>query len=643
MDKNTITGLVVVAVILFGFTFYSQHQDKKYQENKRITDSIARAEGRLLDPVVEETAPFVSEQTIDNQAVSQTADSIRRARLGDVLVDAETGEEELLIVGNKVMEITFSTKGAHVENVKLKDYFKYPKQDGLPVEMYTPGSSYFNMGLYLTGNNYYVNTGDYHFQHAGTEALALPDGKSAQRVLFNLATDSTSYIQYAYTIFEDDYMVDFDVNFVNMQGVLSPQMPSLMLSWGNTVPQQEKGFDNENKYSTIAYKAPGDDKVRDIGIGTGNKTESVKGNVQWIALKQQFFTTTLVARNNFQTADFGYETFVPTDDKLKKFHAEANVAYDRNKSEYGFQFYFGPVKYSQLRQYDMKMERLVNLGWPIVRWVNTILVIPTFNFLTKHIANWGVIILLLTLMIKIIILPLTYKSYLSTAKMRVLKPELDAINEKYPAKDDMMKKQQATMDLYKKAGVSPMGGCLPMLIQMPVIMALFFFFPTAIELRGQSFLWAEDLSTYDSILNLPFSIPLGYGSHVSLFTLLMAASLFLNTKLNQQTQPSGPGAGMMKMMLYVMPLMLLIWFNNYASGLCYYYLLSNLITIGQTWGMKLAVNDEKLHAQMKANAAKTTQTQAKKGKKGKSKWQMRYEEALRQQKQAAAQQAKKRK
>lgn len=641
MDRNTITGLIVVALILFGFTFYSSHQNKKYQEEKRVTDSIARAEGRLIDPVVEAAAPFVPEQTIEGQVVSQTADSLRRARLGGTLVDAEAGQKELITIANKVMEITFSTKGAHVENVRLKDYKKYG-QEG-PLEMYAPGTSYFNMGLYLTGNNYYINTGDYYFQHAGTEIITMPDGKSAQRVLFNLTTDSTSYIQYAYTIFDDDYMVDFDVNFVNMQDMISPQMSSLMLAWGNTVPQQEKGFENENKYSTVAYKAPGDDDVNTIGINTGERSESIKGNVQWIALKQQFFTTTLVARNNFQTADFGYETFEPTDENLKRFHAEANVTYDRAKSEYGFQFYFGPIKYSQLRQYGMKMERLVDLGWKIVRWVNTGLVIPAFNFLTKYLSNWGVIILLLTLMIKIIILPLTYKSYLSTAKMRVLKPEIDAINEKYPKQEDMMKKQQATMDLYKRAGVSPMGGCLPMLIQMPVIMALFFFFPTAIELRGQSFLWAEDLSTYDSILNLPFSIPLGYGNHVSLFTLLMAASLFLNTKLNQQTQPSGPGAGMMKIMLYIMPLMLLFWFNNYASGLCYYYLLSNLITIGQTWGMKLAVNDEKLHAQMKANAAKTTQTQVKKGKKGKSKWQMRYEEALRQQKQAAAQQAKKRK
>ncbi len=231
-------------------------------------------------------------------------------------------------------------------------------------------------------------------------------------------------------------------------------------------------------------------------------------------------------------------------------------------------------------------------------------------------------------MIKLIILPLTYKSYLSMGKMRMLKPELDQINAKYPKQEDAMKKQQATLELYRKAGVNPMGGCLPMLIQMPIIIALFYFFPSAIELRGQSFLWAEDLSTYDSILSLPFTIP-WYGNHVSLFTLLMAASLLINTMLTQKTQPTGPGAGMMKTMTYMMPIMLLVFFNNYSSGLCYYYLLSNIITIAITWGMKLVVNDDKLHARMKANAAKKSATKGK----GKSKWQQRYEEAVRQQQQ----------
>jgi YidC/Oxa1 family membrane protein insertase len=425
-----------------------------------------------------------------------------------------------------------------------------------------------------------------------------------------------------------------------MEGRLSGQMSQLKMEWGMTVPQQEKGFANENNYSYLAYKSPGDDKVHTIGLRkTGGGKDTASGNVQWVAMKQQFFTTTLVSRGNFQSPEMSYETFAPESGMLKKYNASANVVYNRMQNAYGFRYYFGPVEYRQLKSYDLGMERLVSLGWSIVRWVNTGLVIPVFNFLSGKHLGMGLIILLLTLMIKIIIMPLTWKSYMSMARMRVLKPEIDEINAKFPKQEDAMKKQQATMELYRRAGVSPMGGCLPMLIQFPFIIALFSFFPSAIELRGQSFLWADDLSTYDSILNLPFNIP-WYGNHVSLFCLLMAVSLFINTRLTSKTQPSsGPGAGMMKSMMYLMPIMLLLWFNNYSSGLCYYYLLSNLITIGTTWGMRAMVDDNKLHAQMKANAAK--KAAASKGK-PKSKWQQRYEEALRQQQQMRQQQQKKR-
>jgi len=641
VDRNTIAGLLIVGVILIGFTIYNSNQAKQYQEERRIADSIARAEGRLLDPEIVTAAAATAEAQAAEQhfsAISQTADSIRRTRIGDMLVDAEGGEEEFHTFTNDVMELTFSTRGAHVYGVKLMDYSRYGYDT--PLEMYVPGSSYFDMGFYLTGNNYHVSTREMNFQFAGVETIALPENRTAQRILFRLPVDTDAFIQYAYTILSDDYMVDFDVEFVGMQGLVSPQMPSLMLAWGNTVPQQEKGFENENNHSTVVFRAPGDDNVRNIGYSTGNRSDNITGSLQWIAQKQQFFTTVLVARNNFQNAVMGYETFDPHSGNLKKFHAEANVAFARTQTAYSFQYYFGPVRYSQLKQYDMRLERLVNMGWKIIRWVTTGLVIPIFNFLSIRIASMGLVILILTFIIKIIILPLTYKSYLSTAKMRLLKPQLEEINKQFPNREDAMKKQQATMALYKQTGVSPMGGCLPMLVQMPILMSLFFFFPTAIELRGQSFLWAEDLSTYDSVLNLPFSLP-AYGSHVSLFTLLMAASLFLTTKLSQQSQMAGgPGAGMMKMMLYVMPAVLLLWFNNFASGLTYYYFLSNLMTIGQTYGMKFAVNDEKLHDQMKAYA--TRGKGGKKAAKPKSKWQQRLEEMQRHQREAIKEQQKKR-
>lgn len=614
MDKNTVAGLVVIGLILFGFSWWNNGRQKEYAEQKRVADSIAMAS----------MPPVVVDENIADAPQTTIGDSLNRVRIGDFLADAQLDEPQTFTLSNEVMEVDFSTRGAHVANVRLKEYSKYGSE--APLTMYEEGSANMGMQFWLAGNML-VNTADYTFRYAGEEAV-----EGARRVTFELPVDSVGRVQFVYTVPDNDYMVDFDVRFVDMEGRLSNQMSQLMMGWGATLPQQEKGFSNENNYSYLAYKAPGEDKDRKFGHRKkDSNSETVTGNVQWLAMKQQFFTTIFVARNNFQNPEIGYETFAEGSGLLKKYTAQVNVPYSRMQADYGFRIYFGPVKYDILKGYDMKMERLVTLQGPpfgaLVRWVNTILVVPAFNFLTRHIGSMGLVILLLTLMIKIIILPLTWKSYLSMGKMRVLKPEIDQINAKYPKPEDAMKKQQATLELYRKAGANPMGGCLPMLIQMPIIIALFYFFPSAIELRGQSFLWAEDLSTYDSVMALPFSIP-WYGNHVSLFTLLMAASLLINTMLTQKTQPSGPGAGMMKTMTYLMPIMLLVWFNNYASGLCYYYLLSNVITIAITWGMKLIVNDDKLHARMKAAAAKKSSAS-----KGKSKWQQRYEEAVRQQQQ----------
>ncbi len=616
MDKNTVAGLVVVGLILLGFSWWNNGQQKKYAEEKRIADSVAMISMPIVP--VEENVVEVGTTTV--------GDSLNRVRLGDFLADAQIAEPQTFTCANEVMEIDFSTRGAKVTNVRLKEYSKYGSD--APLTMYDEGSAHMGMQFWLTGNML-VNTADHTFRYVGEEAV-----EGARRVTFELPVDSMASVQFVYTVPDNDYMIDFDVRFVGMEGRLDSRMSQLMMEWGVTLPQQEKGFKNENNYSYLAYKTPGEDKDHKFGRNKSDSgSEIVTGNVQWLAMKQQFFTTTFISRNNFQNPEIGYETFAEGSGLLKRYTAQANVVYSRSQSDYGFRIYFGPVKYDILKSYDMKMERLVTLQGPpfgaLLRWVNVGLVIPVFNFLTRHLASMGLIILLLTLMIKVIILPLTWKSYLSMGKMRVLKPEIDQINAKYPKPEDAMKKQQATLELYRKAGANPMGGCLPMLIQMPIIISLFYFFPSAIELRGQSFLWAEDLSTYDSILMLPFSIP-WYGNHVSLFTLLMAASLLINTMLTQKTQPSGPGAGMMKTMTYLMPIMLLVWFNNYSSGLTYYYTLSNLITIATTWGMKLAVNDEKLHARMKANAVKKSATS--KGK-GKSKWQQRYEEAVRQQQQ----------
>ena len=429
-------------------------------------------------------------------------------------------------------------------------------------------------------------------------------------------------------------MIDFDVQFVGMENrLLHRTRPIWNLPGRMSVCKTKKGFENENNYTTIAYKYPSDESVEQLRTSTEDKSETINSKVKWVAFKQQFFSSIFVAKDDFQNGTLGYSTFQPGEGKIKTFRAKVSVPFTQQLSEYNFNFYFGPNKFSVLKKYDdLHFERLIPLGGWIVGWINRWLVIPTFDTLGAHIANYGIIILILTLIVKILISPLTYKSYLSSAKMRLLKPEVDKLNEKYPKPEDALKKQQAMMALYKSAGVNPMGGCLPLLIQLPILYAMFRFFPASIELRGEHFLWADDLSSYDSILTLPFNIPF-YGNHVSLFALLMAASMFIYSRINyNQTAGSAPQmAGMKFMMLYLMPIMMLFFFNNFASGLNYYYLLSNIITIGQTYGFRYIVNEDKLHQRMKENAKKPQK---------KSKWQQRYEEMVKLQQQQAAARAK---
>jgi YidC/Oxa1 family membrane protein insertase len=340
----------------------------------------------------------------------------------------------------------------------------------------------------------------------------------------------------------------------------------------------------------------------------------------------------MIAEDGFANGEVGFDTYKPGTGYIKDYKASVSVPFDTNKDNYSFKFYYGPNKYSLLKEYDLGLEKVVQLGGRLVSWVNRLIVIPMFDLLSRFIASYGLIILLLTLFIKLIIFPFTYKSMMSSAKMRAIRPELAAIQAKYPKaqtdQQEMMKSQQATMELYKKCGVSPMGGCLPMLIQFPVLIAMFRFFPTAIELRGQQFLWMKDLSTYDSVLNLPFNIP-WYGDHVSLMALIMAVTLFLYSKLTykeQEQTAAAPGmAGMKFMMLYMMPIMMLMWMNNYASGLCYYYFVSQMVTIIINYAFRYGVNEERLREKMLAKA------KANGGKKQKSKWQLRLEEAQRQQ------------
>ena len=656
MDKKTILGIVVVAVLFLGFAYVNTKQQEKYQQEmaawQAYQDSVAAA-SRPAVPAADsvaggaaESAVAASGETTAPEAEADLAQTVRQRRIaamGEYLTAAQEAEPEEFTVENEVMTVRFSTRGGQITGVTLKDYTKYAprgQRDQL-IELMDPASARFDMSFYVKNglNNVKVNTMDYVFRAEPVETAG-----DARRVTMRLAVAENAWLEYEYLIYnkqapERDYLVDFNVRLVNMAPQMANQT-SIGIDWSNVSYQNEKGFQNENMYTTLAYRFPGESSIEELGMSDGAKSKSVSTAVNWVAFKQQFFSSVFIAPQNVSSANMAFDTAAPGSELLKSFSVQMAVPYSTQVEGYDFAFYFGPNKYAILKKVtdnngaDLHMERLIPLGWGIFGWVNRWCVIPVFDFLRNYIGSFGIIILILVILVKLVISPLTYKSYVSMAKMRLIKPQVDELNKKYPKKEDAMKKQQATMELYKKAGINPMGGCIPMLIQLPILIAMFRFFPASIELREQPCLWADDLSSYDSILNLPFSIPF-YGDHVSLFALLMAVSLFGYSYFNyQQTASSQPQmAGMKFMMVYMMPIMMLLWFNSYSSGLCYYYLLSNLFTIGQTLVIRRIVDDEKIHAVMQANAARKS-----KGKK--SKFQQRYEELMRQQE---AQQRAKRK
>ena len=639
MDKKSIIGIAVVAVLFLGFAYFNSQQQKEYLEQKAAyeayVDSVAAA-ARAAAPVADSLASGNGVQA--EVAAAEAAAAVRERQvetLGESLTAAREAEAEEFIVENDVMAVLFSTRGGQIKGVTLKDYTQYGprgKRDR-KIEMMDPATARFGLSFYLKNGlkNVPVNTLDYVF----TAQPVVGEADGAKSVVMRLPVAERAYLEYRYLIYdteapERDYLVDFDVRLVNMAPEMANQT-QIQIDWANTTFQNEKGFQNENMYTTLSYRFPDETSIEELGMSEGAKSKNISTQVNWVAFKQQFFSSVFIAPDNVSYANLAFDTAAPESSLLKTFTAQMGVPYTPQTEGYDFAFYFGPNKYSILKKIgepggaDIYLERLVPLGWGIFGWVNRWCVIPVFDFLRNYIGSFGIIILILVILVKLVISPLTYKSYVSMAKMRLIKPQVDELNKKYPKKEDAMKKQQATMELYKKAGINPMGGCIPMLIQLPILIAMFRFFPASIELREQPFLWADDLSSYDSIVNLPFSIPF-YGDHVSLFALLMAVSLFGYSYFNyQQTASSQPQmAGMKFMMVYMMPIMMLLWFNSYSSGLCYYYLLSNLFTIGQTLVIRRIVDDEKIHAVMQANAARKS-----KGKK--SKFQQRYEELMRQQ------------
>ncbi|MBP3551363.1 MAG: membrane protein insertase YidC [Alistipes sp.] len=626
-NKSTIIGFVLMTLVFVGYMFYANYQAQKQQEAQMAAqvEQLAEQASQALDTPDEQKA----ETAIVDAKSTKSADAPK------LVSDAEKVEE--IVVENDVMQIRFSTLGAQIIDVTLKDYTKYaPKEERNElVHLFAPESAYFNMSYYLKENmrNVEVSTAYRNF-----ELLPVENFADKKVVTMRLPVGNGS-IEHIYTIYneqkpERDYMVDFDVRLNDLAPMMANQK-SIAVEWRNRSYQNERSFKNENTYTTLVYHYPGEGDVEDLGISESTKADDIAASVDWVSFKQQFFSSAFIGRSVvLRQPQVSFATAEPKSGYIKDFAMSSSVDYTPQTTQYDFSFYLGPNKFSVLKKLtdkngeSLEMERIIPLGWIFSTYISRWVVIPVFDFLQKYIASFGLIILILTILVKLVIFPLTYKSYLSTAKMRVIKPEIDALNAKYPRQEDAMKKQQEMMALYNKAGISPMGGCLPMLIQMPILIAMFRFFPASIELRGKSFLWSDDLSSYDSILDLPFNIPF-YGDHISLFCLLMTIVMFIYSYINYQQQGASQPqmAGMKFMTVYMMPAMMLFWFNDYASGLCYYYLLSNLFTILQTTIIRFTLNDEKILAKMNARAKNT------KGKK--SRFQQRYEELM---KQAEAQQ-----
>ena len=642
MDKKTIIGVVLMSAIFIVYMVFTSRQQTQYQEYLKQV----QAEEQLLESEQKAQAEQNNEAEADPLSAEDAAAAAHQRQVdmfGEGLVAAKARQAEQLTMQNDYLTVEFTTQGAMMQKVTLAEYTKFaPKGErNQKIVLFDPESAYFDMEFYLKRNlkNVKVNTSEYVFASKG-----ITRGEGKQTLSMALEVSEGAYVEYEYVLYDEknparDYMLDFNVKFVGLSPIMA-QQSTVGLAWSNRTYQNERSFKAENMYTTLSYRLPEGDDVEDLGMSEGEASEQLQSEVNWVAFRQQFFSQAFIAADNFAYGDMKFNTMESGSGYMKEYSARMGMNYTPQTEGYRFSIYCGPNKYAVLSNVvgpngdDILMERLIPLGGWLVGWFNRWIVIPVFDFLRQYIASFGIIILILTILVKLLIFPLTYKSYLSTAKMRVIKPEMDALNAKYPRQEDAMKKQQEMMALYKKAGISPMGGCLPMLIQLPLLWALFRFFPVSIELREQPFLWADDLSSYDSVLNLPFSIPF-YGDHVSLFCLLMCVTMIGFSYFNyQQTSSSAPQmAGMKFMMVYMMPAMMLFWFNDYSSGLCYYYLVSQVLTMVIMMGMRRFVDDDKIRYIMEQNKAK------QKNKK-KSKFQLRYEELMRQQEEMMRQQQK---
>jgi len=600
MDKNTIIGLLLLGAIMIGFTYYNKPDRDAYYKAQReqiVRDSIA---------ALEKTKKIDVQANIVEVIDSTLTDSINQSKLsriyGPFANAASIRENKVITIETDLFDAEISEKGGFIKKLTLKKFSTWKKES---LVMFDGDSSLFNVNI--TSGSLSIPSSELYFEVDSSDKTHKISGNDSTQITLRSTGDKDHSIEYIYTFYGNEYNVGYQVNILN-EGNLTKKANPITINWNQAALRQEKNLENERNNTTIYYN-DSENEVDKLNPLEAEKYVTEK-NTQWIGFKQQFFTSVFISESPIQVGA-ALETRVAASDSMTKtMIADFQVLPTNKNSEstLNFHWYFGPTHYATLQKSGHDLQKQIPLGWGIFGWVNKLIIIPAFNFLGQFNLGYGLVILILTLYIKTLLLAFQFKSYMSQAKMRVLKPEMDDLNEQYK-NDDPLKKQQAVMELYRNAGVNPLGGCMPMLFQIPILFALFSFFPNAIELRQEGFLWADDLSTYDSIVNLPFTIPF-YGNHVSLFALMMTVSTIIYTRMNNQLSAgSSQMMPQLKWMMYLMPVIFLFVLNSYAAGLNYYYFLANIITFAQQFAFRKLVDDDKIHAKIQENKKKPKKAQ----------------------------------
>lgn len=601
MNKNTITAFVLMAVVLFGFMAYQNHTMSIQQEEIRIQDSIA--------------AVNADKALKQQQAKAQKIEEEKNDTLSP-LFTARQGQPGTVVIENELIRVTLTNKGGQMQRVELKDS-TYKSREGGNVVLFDKGDQ--NMNIMMDGKDANIATSDFYFT---------PTDITADGLTMSLPVAGGS-IDIIYSLKPQSYLLDMDIRANNLEGFFPSKTKSLDIEWKEDMKQQEKGYDFETRYSTVTYRDIAGDTHELSSTGSDEYKDDFEQKTKWIAYKTQFFAQVLIADQPLTVSTMASEQREKGSGYLKKYATLFSADFDpRGIRPTSFHLYLGPNKFSTLadnedligKEADLDLQSLVYMGWPVIKWINRLVFLYAFDFLTDLGINMGIVLILLTIIVKILVYPLMKKSYLSSANMRVLRPKVDEINARYPKKEDAMLKQQEMMKLYSEYGVSPMGGCLPMLIQMPIWIALFNFIPNYIEMRGESFLWADDLSTYDDVINWGFNI-WGIGDHISIFCVLWCVATIISSVITQKQQSYAmtpeqqQQMGMMKWMMYLMPIIFFFSFNSYSAGLNWYYFISSIIGVLMMWYLRKTTDDaellaklERRHAERKANANEKKKT-----------------------------------